>query len=66
MTRVIKTLIRLAFLSVLWLLVRFTQFVLELAELNYAACEVSNAELDVQVRIKRNAGRLVPGFARTS
>ena len=38
MTQATKALIRLAFLSVLWLLVRFTQFVLKLSELTYAAC----------------------------
>ena len=53
MTQAIKTLIRLVFLSVLWLLVRFTQFVLELSDLNWEACEVSGAELHLQLKIRR-------------
>ncbi|NEQ53612.1 MAG: hypothetical protein F6K11_26340 [Leptolyngbya sp. SIO3F4] len=64
MTQATKSLIRLIFLSVLWLLVRFTQFVLELSELTYAACEVSNAELDLQVRIHKRLKALTPTFIK--
>ncbi|MEM9006536.1 MAG: hypothetical protein AAGE59_23795 [Cyanobacteria bacterium P01_F01_bin.86] len=62
MTKFIRTLIRLVFLSVLWLLVRFTQFVLELCDLTYEACETSNAELGLQVRIRRQLKALTPKF----
>ena len=59
-----KTLIHLAFLSVLWLLVRFTQFVLELSELSWEAGEVSNAELFLQGRIHRQLKALTPKFIK--
>ncbi|MEO1390990.1 MAG: hypothetical protein AAFV85_26965 [Cyanobacteria bacterium J06634_6] len=64
MTQLLKTLIRLIFLSVLWLLVRFTQFVLELSELSWEACEVSNAELHLQVKIHRQLKALTPKFIK--
>ena len=64
MTQLLKVLIRLIFLSVLWILVRSVQFVLELSELNYAACEVSNAELDLQVRIHHQFKALTPKFTK--
>ncbi|NEZ54985.1 hypothetical protein [Adonisia turfae] len=64
MTHIIKTLIRLAFLSVLWLLVRFTQFVLELSELIHEADAVSNAELHLQMKIHRQLKALTPGFIK--
>lgn len=64
MTQLLKALIRLAFLSVLWLLVRFTQFVLELAELGWEAGEVSNAELFLQVKIHHQLKALTPGFIK--
>lgn len=41
MTQATKILIRLTFLCTPWLLIRGVQFLLELAELNYEACEVS-------------------------
>ena len=53
MTNLTKTLPRLAFLCVLLQLVRFTQFCLELSELNWEAGEVSNAELFLHNRIKQ-------------
>ena len=53
MVNLTQSTVRLVILSVLWALVRFTQFVLELAELNWEACEVSNAELFLQVKIRR-------------
>ena len=52
MTYIAKDLIRVGFLSVLWLLVRFTQLVLELSELNWEACEVSSAEIHLQCKIE--------------
>ena len=64
MTQLLKALIRLGFLSVLWLLVRFTQFVLELSELSWEACEVSNAELHLQVKIHRQLKALTPKFIK--
>ena len=64
MTHVIKTLIRLVFLSVLWLLVRSVQFLLELSELSWEACEVSNAELFLQVKIRQLVQDLVPKFLK--
>ncbi|NEZ68428.1 hypothetical protein D0962_37905 [Leptolyngbyaceae cyanobacterium CCMR0082] len=64
MTHLIKTLIRLIFLSVLWLLVRFTQFVLELSELIHEADAVSNAELHLQVKIHHQLKALTPKFIK--
>ena len=45
--------------SVLRLLVRFTQFVLELSELTCVSGEVSNDELDIQMRIRRIVAALL-------
>ena len=53
MKRFIQTLIRLSQLCAFWLLVRFTQALLEAAGLNWEACDVSNAELHLQVKIQR-------------
>ena len=64
MTQFLKALIRLIFLSVLWALVRFTQFVLELSGLNWEACEVSGAELHLQVKIHRQFRALTLTFIK--
>ena len=64
MTQLLKALIRLIFLSVLWLLVRFTQFVLELSDLSWEAGEVSNAGLFLHSRIHRQLKALVPKFIK--
>ena len=64
MTNVIKTLIRLIFLSVLWALVRFTLFCLEVSELNWEACAVSGAELHLQVKIHRQFRAFIPKFIK--
>ena len=64
MTQAIKRLIRLIFLSVLWLLVRSVQFLLEVSELTYEACEISNSELGLQIRIQRELKTLVPNFIK--
>ena len=64
MTKVTKTLIRLIFLSVLWLLVRFTLFCLEVSELNWEACAVSGAEDHLIVKMQRLVRALVPGFVK--
>ena len=53
MTQVLKALIHLAFLSVLWLLVRFTHTLLVAAGLNCEACAVSAAEDQLIVKIGR-------------
>ena len=53
MTQFLKALIRLIFLSVLWALVRFTQFCLEVSGLSWEAGEVSNAELFLHSRIQQ-------------
>lgn len=57
MTKTIKTLIRLIFLSVLWLLVRFTLFCLE-------ACAVSGAEDHLIVKMQRQVKALTPKFIK--
>ena len=64
MTNAIKPLIRLIFLSVLWLLVRFTQFVLGLSDLTWEADAVSNAELFLQDKIHRQLKALIPLFIK--
>ena len=64
MTQAIKITLRLIFLSVLWALVRFTQFCLELSELSWEACEVSNVELHLQVKIRRQLKALTPEFIK--
>lgn len=64
MTQAIKMTLRLTLLCSLWLLVRFTQFVLKVSGFNYAACEVSNAELDLQVRIYRHSKALTSKLAK--
>ena len=64
MTRLLRPLIRLAFLSVLWLLVRFTQFVLGLSDLTWEADAVSNAELFLQDKIHRQLNALIPNFIK--
>ena len=64
MTRLLRPLIRLAFLSVLWLLVRFTQFVLGLSDLTWEADSVSNAELFLQDKIHRQLKAVTPDFLK--
>ena len=64
MTQAIKTLLRIAFLSVLWLLVRSVQFLLEVSDLTYEACEISNSELGLQIRIQRELKALTPMFIK--
>ncbi|NEZ66637.1 hypothetical protein D0962_28415 [Leptolyngbyaceae cyanobacterium CCMR0082] len=64
MTHLIKTLIRLISLSVLWLLVRFTQFVLELSELIHEADAVSMAELYLQCDIQKMVAKAAPKFVK--
>ena len=53
MTQSLKALTRLAFLSILWMLLRFTQFCLEVSGLSWEAGEVSNAELFLHSKIER-------------
>ena len=64
MTRLLRPLIRLAFLSVLWLLVRFTQFVLGLSDLTWEADAVCNAELFLQDKIHRQLKAVTPDFLK--
>ena len=45
--------LRLIQLCALWLLVRCTQALLAAAGLTWEACDVSNAELHLQVKIQR-------------
>ena len=53
MTQLLKALIRLAFLSVLWLLVRFTLFCLDVSNLHCEACAVSAAEDQLIARMQQ-------------
>ena len=64
MTQLLKALLCLAYLSVLWAIVRSVQFLLELSDLTWEACEVSNAELHLQVKIHRQLKALVPKFIK--
>ncbi|ESA39087.1 hypothetical protein N836_28850 [Leptolyngbya sp. Heron Island J] len=64
MTHVIKTLLRLIFLSVLWALVRFTLFCLEVSELNWEACAVSGAEDHLIIKMRRQLKALIPKFIK--
>ncbi|MEM9264558.1 MAG: hypothetical protein AAGA46_03445 [Cyanobacteria bacterium P01_F01_bin.13] len=64
MTKATRTVIQLVFLSLLWLLVRGVQFLLEVSGLTYEACETSNAELGLQVRIQRQLRALTPKFIK--
>ena len=64
MTHILNPLIRLVFLSVLWLLVRFTQFVLGLSDLTWEADAVSNAELFLQDKIHRQLKAVTPDFLK--
>ena len=64
MTNLTKALIHLGFLSVLWLLVRFTQLVLKLSDLSWEADAVSNAELFLQDKIQRQLKALTPTFIK--
>ncbi|EKU99728.1 hypothetical protein Lepto7375DRAFT_1796 [Leptolyngbya sp. PCC 7375] len=64
MTNLTKTLIRLIFLFVLWTLVRFTLFCLEVSELNWEACAVSGAEDHLIVKMRRQLKALTPKFIK--
>ena len=64
MTQTLKALIRLAFLSVLWLLVRFTHALLSVAGLNCEACAVSAAEDQLIVKMQRLVKEVTPGFVK--
>lgn len=52
MTYILQNALRMAFLSVLWLLVRGLQLILELCELQAEADAVSNAELYLGCKIQ--------------
>ena len=64
MTQFLKALIRLIFLSVLWALVRFTLFCLEVSKLNWEACAVSGAEDHLIVKMRRQVKALTPKFIK--
>ena len=61
----LKTLIRLTFLCILWVLTRGLQLVYELSELHREADWISNSELELQVKIQRHLKSLAPEFIRS-
>ena len=54
--------LRLIQLCALWLLVQFTHVCLRVSGLNWEACEVSNAELFLQVKIQQQLKALTLDF----
>ena len=64
MTQALNALIRLGFLSVLWLLVRSTHTLLSVAGLNCEACAVSAAEDHLIVKMRRLVEEVTPGFVK--